>query len=117
VTLVLRAYELMLIFDRDVEEGDRNPIIESFTASVESGSGQVSSTDDWGLRQCAYEIDHKNEGHYMVFEIETESAGLDDVDRMLRLADEIVRHKIIRLPESEAERRGLLGGTVPADAG
>lgn len=114
---MLRAYELMLIFDRDVEEGDRNPIIDQLTKSVEVGSGEVAGTDDWGLRQFAYEIDHKHEGHYMVFEIVTESAGLDDVDRMLRLADEIVRHKIIRLPESEAERRGLLGGTVPVDAG
>jgi small subunit ribosomal protein S6 len=114
---VIRAYELMLIFDRDVEEGDRNPIIEQVTTAIEAGSGQVANTDDWGLRQFAYEIDHKHEGHYMVFEIVTEAAGLDDVDRMLRLADEIVRHKIIRLPDAEAERRGLLGDTVPADAG
>ena len=114
---MLRAYELMLIFDRDVEEGDRNPLIERLTASVEADSGEVASTDDWGLRQFAYEIDHKHEGHYMVFEIVTEAAGLDEVNRMLRLADEIVRHKIVRLPEAEAERRGLLGGSVPADAG
>jgi small subunit ribosomal protein S6 len=107
----------MLIFDRDVEEGDRNPLIERLTTAVESGPGRVASSDDWGLRTFAYEIDHKREGHYMVFEILTESAGLDDVDRMLRLADEIVRHKIIRLPDAEAERRGLLGDTVPADAG
>ena len=114
---MLRAYELMLIFDRDVEEGERNPLLERFTAAIEAGAGKVATTDDWGLRQFAYEIDHKHEGHYMVFEIVTESAGLDDVDRMLRLADEIVRHKIIRLPDSEAERRGLLGDAVPADAG
>ena len=91
--------------------------IERITRAIETGQGEVAGTDDWGLRPFAYEIDHKNEGHYMVFEVVTESAGLDDVDRMLRLADEIVRHKIIRLPGSEAERRGLLGGTVPADAG
>jgi len=39
------------------------------------------------------------------------------VDRTLRLADDIVRHKIIRLPDSEAARRGLLGAAAPADAG
>jgi small subunit ribosomal protein S6 len=106
----------MLIFDRDVEEGDRNPIIDQLTKSIEGGSGRVATSDDWGLRPFAYEIDHKHEGHYMVFEIVTESAGLDDVDRLLRLADEIVRHKIVRLPEAEAERRGLLGDTVSAEA-
>lgn len=104
----------MVIFDRDVDEAGRNPLIDQVTKAVEAGSGQVATTDDWGLRQFAYEIDHKSEGHYMVFEIVTESAGLDDVDRMLRLADEIVRHKIVRLPDAEAERRGLFGEPVAA---
>jgi len=47
-------------------------------------------------------------------EIEAEPGALDGVDRNLRLADEVVRHKIIRLPDSEAHRRGLLGAPAPA---
>ena len=109
---MIRAYELMVIFDRDVEEANRNPLIDQVTKAIEAGSGQVATTDDWGLRQFAYEIDHKHEGHYMVFEIVTEAAGLDDVDRMLRLADEIVRHKLLRLPEHEAAKRGLIGSAA-----
>ena len=44
-----------------------------------------------------------------MFDIATPASNLDELDRFLRLADDVVRHKIIRLPDSEAERRGLLG--------
>ena len=53
----------------------------------------------------------------MVWEIVTESAGLPTTERQLRLADDIVRHKLFRLPEKEAARRGLLGEATPAEAG
>jgi small subunit ribosomal protein S6 len=52
-----------------------------------------------------------------VFEILAEAGALDDLERQLRLADEIVRHKLIRLPDREAARRGLLGEQAPAAAG
>ena len=61
---------------------------------------------------------HKSEGTYVVWEIVTESAGLPNTERQLRLADDIVRHKLFRLPEKEAARRGLLGRQrrpTPAD--
>src|SRR3546814_8026374 len=69
----------------------------------------VASTDFWGRRTFAYEINHKTEGSYVVYEILAEPGALDGVERSLRLADEIVRHKLLRLPDAEAERRGLMG--------
>ena len=51
------------------------------------------------------------------WEIATESAGLANTERQLRLADDIVRHKLFRLPEKEAARRGLFGEPAPATAG
>ena len=113
----MRAYELMLIADGDLEESAVAKFINQVTAQVESTGGSVATTDKWGKRRFAYEINHKNEGFYVVFEIEAEPGALDEVDRTLRLADDIVRHKIIRLPDHEAARRGLLGAATPADAG
>ena len=63
----------------------------------------------WGKRRFAYPIKHKLEGIYVVHEISTPASNLDETDRFLRLADEVVRHKIVRLPDHEATRRGLLG--------
>jgi small subunit ribosomal protein S6 len=76
----------------------------------------VASVDRWGRRRFAYQINHKWEGIYVVLEIVTEATNLDELERSLRLADQVVRHKLIRLPDAEAERRGLLGEATPAEA-
>ena len=52
----------------------------------------------------------------MVWEIVTETSGLPNTERQLRLADDIVRHKLFRLPDHEANKRGLFGGATPAAA-
>lgn len=112
-----RVYELMVIFDREVDESTIDGMLNQVTSMIGDAGGRVATTDKWGMRKYAYEIDHKDEGYYVVLEIVTEANDLHDVDRFLRLADETVRHKAIRLPTAEAERRGLLGDGEPAAAG
>lgn len=107
-----RAYELMIIIDRDVDEAGGSEVVSKINELVTAENGKVASTDDWGRRKFAYPINKKFEGHYLVFEIVTEAGNLDTTDRFLRLADAIVRHKIMRLPEAEAARRGLLASAT-----
>ncbi|MXW62286.1 MAG: 30S ribosomal protein S6 [Acidimicrobiaceae bacterium] len=109
-----RAYELMIIVDSDVDDGDIDAVISRVEGLIVDEGGRIASTDNWGRRRFAYEIQHKLEGTYVVWEIVTESAGLPNTERQLRLADDIVRHKLFRLPDSEAARRGLFGEAVPA---
>ena len=111
-----RAYELMIIIDSDVAEADVDAVITRVAGLVNDEGGTLASTDNWGRRRLAYEINHKTEGTYVVWEVVTETAGLPDTERQLRLADDIVRHKLFRLPEREATKRGLLGD-APAAAG
>jgi small subunit ribosomal protein S6 len=117
VMLVMRAYELMIIFDGEVDDTAVNEQLAAVGRLVEAGGGTVKKTDRWGRRRFAYEINHKWEGIYVVLEIATEGRDLSEVERVLHLADEVVRHKTIRLPEAEATRRGLLGEAAPAQAG
>jgi small subunit ribosomal protein S6 len=73
----------------------------------------------WPKRRFAYEIDHRSEGYYVVIEFVCSGVDLPGFERSLRLTDPVVRHKLIRLPDSEAARRGLLESApdpVPADA-
>ena len=105
----------MVIFQSDLDESSVSAQVKKIAKTIEAGDGTVATTDVWGLRRFAYEINHKSEGIYVVLEIVTEAPNLDDLDRQLRLADEVVRHKILRLPEREATRRGLLGDRAPAD--
>jgi small subunit ribosomal protein S6 len=104
----------MIIFQGDVEDDALNRILQQAGGMIEAGNGKVAKTDRWGKRRFAYEINHKWEGVYVVLEIVTEASNLDDVERMLRIADEVVRHKLIRLPDREAAKRGLLGAAPAA---
>lgn len=103
-----RVYELMVIVDQDVDDATGKGLIQRVKEMIEEGGGSVPTVDHWGRRRFAYPINRKHEGVYSVLEIVTDAPNLDDVDRFLRLADEVVRHKLIRLPDSEAVRRGLL---------
>jgi len=105
----MRVYEMMIIFDSDVDDSGIQQMLNRVNEMVSTGKGKVASTDRWGRRRFAYEINHKLEGYYVVLEIVTEAPNLDDIDRFLRIADQVVRHKTMRLPEHEATRRGLLG--------
>lgn len=107
----MRAYELMVIIDGDLDEDQAKSQVESIESRCNE-AGMVASTDFWGRRTFAYEINHKTEGSYVVYEILAEPGALDGVERSLRLADEIVRHKLLRLPDAEAERRGLIGSAA-----
>ena len=81
----------------------------------------VARTDFWGKRRFAYEINHKTEGFYVVARDRDRGGGLDAVERSLRSRTHVVRHKLIRLPDDEAARRGLLeagrAGRRPAEHG
>jgi len=112
----MRAYEMMVIFNGSLDESTVAGVINRVTAQVAEAGGNVAKVDKMGRQRFAYEIDHMTEGFYVVFEIEAEPGALDNVERNLRLADEVVRHKTIRLPDTEAHRRGLLGAE-PAAAG
>lgn len=105
-----RAYELMIIVDQDADDAANKAVIERVKEMVEADGGTVPTVDNWGRRRFAYPINHKNEGVYTVVEIVTEAPNLDELDRFLRLADDVVRHKLFRLPDNEATRRGLLAG-------
>jgi small subunit ribosomal protein S6 len=114
--MFMRAYELMVIIDSDVDDAGVNAVV-SRVGELITADGGTFTTDMWGRRRYAYPINHKLEGIYAVFEISTPASNLEELDRFLRLADDVVRHKIIRLPDAEAQRRGLLGAPATAGAG
>ena len=105
----MRAYELMVIIDGDADDAAVDSAVSRISDSITAKGGDIRTTDRWGRRRFAYEINHKHEGHYVVYEAVAEAGALDGLERELRLADDIVRHKLIRLPDHEAARRGMAG--------
>jgi small subunit ribosomal protein S6 len=103
----MRAYELMVILDTELDDEAIGATVTRIADLLGQRGATVKNEDRWGRRRFAYEIDHKYEGYYVVYEF-VGGTDLDQLERALRLADETVRHKVVRLPDSEAARRGLL---------
>ena len=103
-----RAYELMVIIDGDLDDTAARLWIKSITDSIEAAGGSIHGKPDWwGRRQYAYPINKKEFGYYLVLNLVAAGGALNELERSFRIADEIVRHKLIRLPDDEAERRGM----------
>ncbi|MYG93779.1 MAG: 30S ribosomal protein S6 [Acidimicrobiia bacterium] len=110
----MRAFELMIILEAEVDEADVTARIDQVTQNITANSsGEVKTEDRWGKRRFAYEINHQQEGYYVVLEFVTEAREMESLQRLLQLADDVVRHKIIRLPDKEAAKRGLFGVEMP----
>jgi small subunit ribosomal protein S6 len=106
----MRAYELMVILDGDLDEPVAQGWLKTIDEAITAKGGKVVGRPDWwGKRRFAYEINKKHEGYYAVMNLVAEGGALDDLERSLRLADDVVRHKLLRLPDREAARRGLTG--------
>ena len=105
--LAPRAYELMVIIDAELGDEVIDATVKRIAGLLEQRGATVKREDRWGRRRFAYEINHKLEGYYVVYEF-VGGSDLDQLERALRLADETIRHKVVRLPDTEAVRRGLL---------
>jgi small subunit ribosomal protein S6 len=95
----MRHYEVMVILDAGLDEDAIRAVVDRATQAIASNGGTVDKVDRWGKRRFAYEVHHRSEGYYVLVEATAEPAALDSVDRVLGLADEVIRHKVIRLPE------------------
>jgi small subunit ribosomal protein S6 len=93
----MRDYELMTIHRPDMAESDVEAKIGELETYLSNSSAEVTQRDIWGKRRFAYEIDHLSEGYYSVLSFQAGPDAVAGVDRMLSLADEVVRHKIVRL--------------------
>lgn len=92
----MRNYEVMIILDPSLEDKDAKAAVDRFMTTITSRGGKVTGIDHWGKRRFAYEIRHLTEGYYTVVELEAEASTVDELSRVLGLADGVVRHKVIR---------------------
>ena len=109
----MRPYEVMVIFDADLEEEIIRSAVTRYTELIKSKGATPGQIDFWGKRRFAYELKHKWEGYYVVLQAKAEPAAMEELHRTLSLADEVVRHKVLRIPEPVY---GKLAGSGVTDA-
>jgi small subunit ribosomal protein S6 len=92
----MRHYEVMVIFDPDLEERSVAPSLDQYLKVINESGGSVEKVDIWGRRNLAYEINKKREGIYAVADVTCEPAAVAELDRQLGLSETILRTKVVR---------------------
>ncbi|RNL83198.1 30S ribosomal protein S6 [Halostreptopolyspora alba] len=92
----MRNYEVMVIFDPNLDERTVAPSLEEFLGVVRNDGGSVEKVDVWGKRRLAYEINKNSEGIYAVIELTAKPETVKELDRQLHIAEDVVRTKVLR---------------------
>jgi small subunit ribosomal protein S6 len=89
-------YEILLMLDPELPEERQSEIVQRTRELVERSGGTVDSHDVWGRRKLAYEIDHKTDGTYHLLTFSAEAETLDEISRVLKITDGVMRHLAVR---------------------
>jgi small subunit ribosomal protein S6 len=96
------VYDLMLMLDATAPDDRRAQIVADAEAAI-TAQGSLVSKHDWGVRALAYEIDHRVEADYHLLQVNGPRDLLESLQRSLRLADGVVRFRIIKLAPGTPE--------------
>ena len=95
----MTEYEILLLLDPDLAEEKQAEVVTACVSSIEKGGGTWERHDAWGRRKLAYEIDKKADGNYHLLLLHREPETLDEVSRVLKIDDDVMRHLATRRPE------------------
>ena len=91
----MRNYEIMLILPAEADDQAVTAAVDRIKGVIGGSGGEVTKVDQWGRRRFAFEIDKKSEGFYVVAEMNADPASMKELDRVLTLADDVVRFKVV----------------------
>ena len=94
-----RTYELMFIVNPDAGDEEVVKLSEGVQKIITSQGGSITKTEMMGKRQLAYEINHKKDGTYVLLEVEGSGAEIAEVERRMRVNDQILRYMTVRVDE------------------
>ena len=111
----MRKYEVMLILPAEADEAVVKGAVERISKVIGASDGEVTHTETWGRRRLAFEIDKRTEGYYIVVDMTADPTVITELERVLHLADEVVRFKVVSKPP-ERKRRQMSPSKVAANA-
>jgi small subunit ribosomal protein S6 len=96
-----RLYEVMFIVRPDVEDEEADKLIEALSTTVKTGGGVVKSAEKLGRRKLAYQVRKFNDGNYILFTVEANGAVVLELERRLRVTEQVIKFITVRIDEEE----------------
>jgi small subunit ribosomal protein S6 len=96
---MVRPYEALYIVNPNLSDEEVAAIIEKYKAAVEAEGAEVETAERWEKRRLAYEVKGQTEGSYVLMTFKAEAKAASELDRLFRIADDVLRHIIVRTDE------------------
>jgi small subunit ribosomal protein S6 len=94
-------YENVFIARQDISSAQVEALADAFTAIVTQQGGQVAKREYWGLRNLTYRIKKNRKGHYMLFNLDAPPAAVSELERNMRINEDVLRYLTIRVEALE----------------
>ena len=94
----MRPYEMVTIFQADLE--DHKSAVEEIEGVVRNLGGEIEKSSSWGKRRFAYPIQKQTDGFYAVLSFSPEPSQVSELERLLKLKTQVLRHLVIALDEA-----------------
>jgi small subunit ribosomal protein S6 len=94
-------YECVFIARQDISSSQVEGLVGQFSKIIEDNGGRVAKTEMWGLRNLAYRIKKNRKGHYALFNLDASTAAIQEMERNMRLNEDVIRYLTTRVDELE----------------
>lgn len=105
---IMRFYENVFIARQDLTSNQIETLAQHYTAIVKEYGGEVSKTEFCGLRTLAYPIKKNKKGHYVLFNIAVDSKAITEMERQMRLNEDVLRFLTVRVDELDNNPSALM---------
>lgn len=102
------CYESVFIARQDISASQTEGLTENFSQIISDNGGKVVSTESWGLRSIAYRIKKNRKGHYVLMNIDAPAPALHEMERQMRIHEDVLRYMTIRVDEFEEGPSAML---------
>jgi small subunit ribosomal protein S6 len=97
----MSLYETVFIARQDISASQVETLIETFAALIAEGQGEVKKREYWGLRTLAFRIKKNRKGHYVLFNIDGPPAAVAEMERNMRINEDVLRYLTVRVDALE----------------
>lgn len=94
-------YETVFIARQDLSSAQTDQLTQGFSQIINDNGGRIAKTENWGLRNLAYKIRKNKKGHYTMFQLDAPPAAMQEMERQMRLSEDILRYMTIKIDELE----------------
>jgi small subunit ribosomal protein S6 len=108
-------YEILLLLDPELADEKQAELVGRVRTLIEKGGGTFERHDAWGRRRLAYPIDKKQEGVYHLLSFTSGPETLDELSRVLKIDDDVMRHMATRRPEGGPSEPMAVGAAIGDD--